>query len=97
MLIYPFHLTNEAHPKRVIMSNKHVHLPLKLTGEMEDVRLEVELLKKQLASERLTVRNLETLLSTNRQKEFQTHLTASEKDSELKILRDRLTLADSKK
>ncbi|KAK7889597.1 hypothetical protein WMY93_025157 [Mugilogobius chulae] len=68
----------------------------RVTGELEDVRSEAELLKKQLASERLTVRNLETLLSTNRQKEFQTHLTASEKDSELKILRDRLTLADSK-
>uniref|UniRef100_A0A673AWM6 Centrosomal protein 135 n=1 Tax=Sphaeramia orbicularis TaxID=375764 RepID=A0A673AWM6_9TELE len=68
----------------------------RVTGELEDVRSEMELLKKQLASERLTVRNLETLLSTNRQKEFQSHLTASEKESELKILRDRLTLADSK-
>ncbi|XP_074492178.1 centrosomal protein of 135 kDa isoform X2 [Sebastes fasciatus] len=68
----------------------------RVTGELEDVRSEAELLKKQLASERLTVRNLETLLSTNRHKEFQTHLTASERDSELKVLRDRLTLADSK-
>uniref|UniRef100_A0A3Q3G4C8 Centrosomal protein 135 n=1 Tax=Labrus bergylta TaxID=56723 RepID=A0A3Q3G4C8_9LABR len=68
----------------------------RLTGELEDVRSEAELLKKQLASERLTVRNLETLLSSNRHKEFQTHLTASEKESELKVLRDRLTLADSK-
>ncbi|XP_056132078.1 centrosomal protein of 135 kDa isoform X2 [Lampris incognitus] len=68
----------------------------RITGELEDVRSETELLKKQFASERLTVRNLETLLSTNRQKEFQTHLTASEKESELKVLRDRLTLADSK-
>ncbi|XP_028301260.1 centrosomal protein of 135 kDa-like [Gouania willdenowi] len=68
----------------------------RLTGELEDVRSEAELLKKQLASERLTVRNLETLLSTNRHKEFQTHLTASERESELKLLRDRLTLADSK-
>uniref|UniRef100_A0A8D3CWM8 Centrosomal protein of 135 kDa n=1 Tax=Scophthalmus maximus TaxID=52904 RepID=A0A8D3CWM8_SCOMX len=68
----------------------------RVTGELEDVRSEAELLKKQLASERLTVRNLETLLSTNRQKEFQTHLTASERESDLKILRDRLTLADSK-
>uniref|UniRef100_A0A672HCG7 Centrosomal protein 135 n=1 Tax=Salarias fasciatus TaxID=181472 RepID=A0A672HCG7_SALFA len=68
----------------------------RVTGELEDVRSEMELLKKQLASERLTVRNLETLLSTNRQKEFQTHLTASERESELKVLRDRLTLADSK-
>ncbi|KAM3619121.1 uncharacterized protein V6R79_003302 [Siganus canaliculatus] len=68
----------------------------RVTGELEDVRSEAELLKKQLASERLTVRNLETLLSTNRQKEFQTHLTASERESELKVLRDRLVLADSK-
>ncbi|GLD65534.1 centrosomal protein of 135 kDa [Lates japonicus] len=68
----------------------------RVTGELEDVRSEAELLKKQLASERLTVRNLETLLSTNRQKEFQTHLTASERESDLKVLRDRLTLADSK-
>ncbi|XP_047442689.1 centrosomal protein of 135 kDa isoform X2 [Mugil cephalus] len=68
----------------------------RVTGELEDVRSEAELLKKQLASERLTVRNLETLLSTNRHKEFQTHLTVSERESELKVLRDRLTLADSK-
>ncbi|XP_029001754.1 centrosomal protein of 135 kDa isoform X2 [Betta splendens] len=68
----------------------------RVTGELEDVRCEMELLKKQLASERLTVRNLETLLSTNRHKEFQTQLTASERESELKILRDRLALADSK-
>ncbi|XP_054459052.1 centrosomal protein of 135 kDa isoform X2 [Anoplopoma fimbria] len=68
----------------------------RVTGELEDVRSEAELLKKQLASERLTVRNLETLLSTNRHKEFQTHLTASERESDLKVLRDRLTLADSK-
>ncbi|XP_014024490.1 centrosomal protein of 135 kDa isoform X1 [Salmo salar] len=68
----------------------------RVTGELEDVRSEAELLKKQLASERLTVRNLETLLSSNRQKEFHTHLSASERDSELKVLRDRLALADSK-
>ncbi|KAM9831352.1 centrosomal protein of 135 kDa [Neosynchiropus ocellatus] len=68
----------------------------RMSGEVEDVRTETELLKKQLASERLTVRNLETLLSSNRQKEFQSHLTAAEKDSELKLLQDRLALANSK-
>ncbi|XP_072294915.1 centrosomal protein of 135 kDa isoform X2 [Eucyclogobius newberryi] len=77
------------------LTNKSMDLE-RVTAKLEDVRSEAELLKKQLASERLAVRNLETLLSTNRQKEFQTHLTASEKESELKILRDRLTLADSK-
>lgn len=56
----------------------------------------MELLKKQLASERLTVRNLETLISTTRQKEFQSHLAASERESELKVLRDMVTMADNK-
>ncbi|XP_062412603.1 centrosomal protein of 135 kDa [Sardina pilchardus] len=68
----------------------------RVLGELEDVRSEGELLKKQLASERLAVRNLETLLSTNRQKEFQTHLSSSEREAELKLLKDRLALADSK-
>ncbi|XP_072538741.1 centrosomal protein of 135 kDa isoform X1 [Salminus brasiliensis] len=68
----------------------------RVTGELEDVRSETDLLKKQLASEKMTVRNLETLLSTNRQKEFQSHLSASERESELKVLKDRLALADSK-
>nr|XP_046247399.1 centrosomal protein of 135 kDa isoform X3 [Scatophagus argus] len=77
------------------LTSKNMDLE-RVTGELEDVRSEAELLKKQLASERLTVRNLETLLSTNRQKEFQSQLTASERESELKVLRDRLTLADSK-
>lgn len=65
-------------------------------GELEDVKSETELLKKQLSSEKLTIKNLETLLSSNREKEFQTHLSSHEKESEIKILRDRLTLADSK-
>ncbi|XP_035272175.1 centrosomal protein of 135 kDa [Anguilla anguilla] len=68
----------------------------RVMGELEDVRSEADLLKKQLSNERLTVRNLETLLSSNRQKEFETHLSASERQSELQVLRDRLTLADSK-
>ncbi|XP_012677322.2 centrosomal protein of 135 kDa isoform X1 [Clupea harengus] len=68
----------------------------RVLGELEDVRSEAELLKKQLVSERLSVRNLETLLSTTRQKEFQTHLSSSERENELKVLKDRLALADSK-
>lgn len=63
---------------------------------MKDVHTEAELLKKQLASERMTVRNLEGLLSTNRQKEFQTQLTATEREAELKLLRERLNYADGK-
>ncbi|KAK2513711.1 hypothetical protein Q9233_015387 [Columba guinea] len=68
----------------------------KVLGELEDIKSEAELLKKQLSSERLTVQNLETLLATSRDKEFQNHLTSHEKDSEIQLLKDKLTLAESK-
>lgn len=63
---------------------------------MEDAKAEAELLKKQLSSERLTIQNLETLLATSRDKEFQNHLTTHEKDAEIDLLKDKLTLSDKK-
>lgn len=69
---------------------------LQVTAELEDLHSEAALLKKQLASERMTVRNLESLLSTNRQKEFQTQLAVTEREAELKLLRERLNYADGK-
>ncbi|NWW45933.1 CP135 protein, partial [Pedionomus torquatus] len=68
----------------------------RVLGELEDIKSEAELLKKQLSSERLTVQNLETLLATSRDKEFQNHITSHEKDSEIQLLKDKLTLAESK-
>ncbi|NXC00622.1 CP135 protein, partial [Orthonyx spaldingii] len=68
----------------------------KVLGDLEDIKSEVELLKKQLSSERLTVQNLETLLATSRDKEFQNQLTSQEKDTEIQLLKDKLTLAESK-
>ncbi|XP_032916518.1 centrosomal protein of 135 kDa isoform X2 [Catharus ustulatus] len=68
----------------------------RVLGELEDMKSEVELLKKQLSSERLTVQNLETLLSTSRDKEFQNQLTSQDKDTEIQLLKDKLTLAESK-
>ncbi|XP_032043424.1 centrosomal protein of 135 kDa isoform X2 [Aythya fuligula] len=68
----------------------------RVLGELEDMKSEAELLKKQLSSERLTIQNLETLLATSRDKEFQNHLTSQEKNSEIQLLKDKLTLAEGK-
>uniref|UniRef100_A0A8C9V5G9 Centrosomal protein 135 n=1 Tax=Scleropages formosus TaxID=113540 RepID=A0A8C9V5G9_SCLFO len=67
----------------------------RVMAELEDVRSEAELLKQQLSSERLALKNLETLLSAVRQKEFQSHVSVSEKEGELKALKERLALADT--
>ncbi|NXI07231.1 CP135 protein, partial [Irena cyanogastra] len=68
----------------------------KVLGELEDVKTEGELLKKQLSSERLAVQNFETLLAASRDKEFQNQLMSQDKDTEIQLLKDKLTLAESK-
>ena len=62
----------------------------------EDLRKELDMLRNQVSTERNSVRNLESLLSTNREKEFQAQLENQEQRSELQLVKDRLALADSK-
>ena len=60
------------------------------------MRRETEMLRNQVMTERTSVRNLETLLSNNREKEFQAQRDSQEQRSELQLVQDRLALADSK-
>ncbi|KAM6945724.1 testis-specific gene 10 protein [Aplochiton taeniatus] len=65
-------------------------------GELEAYRSELELLHKQLASERLSLQSLESLLVATREKELQRQLGAQESSAQAQLLRDKLSLADSK-
>ncbi|KAM5180645.1 testis-specific gene 10 protein [Mantella aurantiaca] len=68
----------------------------RLQHELESACSEMELLRKQLASERSTVKNLEVLLVSNQEEEFQSQVRSKDLESELQLLRDRLLLAESK-
>lgn len=63
---------------------------------IDDMRQETDLLKSQLTSERTSLKNLESVLQNNREKEFQTQLSAQERNAELQMLKDRLSLNESK-
>ncbi|KAJ8256236.1 hypothetical protein COCON_G00201000 [Conger conger] len=64
--------------------------------ELDVCRSEVELLRKQLASERLSMKSLESMLQTTREKELHCALSSQEQHAEIQLLRDKLTVADSK-
>lgn len=64
--------------------------------ELESCRSEIERLQKQLSGERLSVQTLESLLVSSREKELQRQLTSQERQTEIQILKDKLTMADSK-
>nr|XP_012613710.1 centrosomal protein of 135 kDa [Microcebus murinus]XP_012613711.1 centrosomal protein of 135 kDa [Microcebus murinus]XP_012613712.1 centrosomal protein of 135 kDa [Microcebus murinus]XP_012613713.1 centrosomal protein of 135 kDa [Microcebus murinus]XP_012613714.1 centrosomal protein of 135 kDa [Microcebus murinus]XP_012613715.1 centrosomal protein of 135 kDa [Microcebus murinus] len=77
------------------LNSKHLEFE-RVAVELENVKSESDLLKKQLANERHTVKNLESLLATNRDKEFHCHLTSHEKDTEIQLLKEKLSLSESK-
>lgn len=67
-----------------------------MEAAVEDFKQEAEMLRNQVSTERSSVRNLENLLSTNREKDFQVQLENQEQKSEIQLVKDRLSLADSK-
>ena len=67
-----------------------------LNNELIDKRAENDLLKSQVNSERGMVKNLEDLIASNREKDFQMQLSTQERDSEIKLLKDRVLLSEQK-
>lgn len=67
-----------------------------MNNELGDKRAENDLLKSQINSERAMVKNLEELIACNREKDFQHQLSHQERDSELKLLKDRICLGEQK-
>ncbi len=53
-------------------------------------------LRALVGNERSSVKNLEGILQSNREKEFQASLSLQEKVTELQLVRDRLALCESK-
>ncbi|KAJ8410006.1 hypothetical protein AAFF_G00210470 [Aldrovandia affinis] len=64
--------------------------------ELDVCRSEVELLKKQLSSVRLSMKSMESMLQSTREKELHSQLSSQERHAEIQLLRDKLTMADTK-
>lgn len=67
-----------------------------LHSQILDMKQEADTLREQISAERKSVKSLEELLQNNREKEFHSQLEFQERNAELKQLKDRLTLNESK-
>jgi len=77
------------------LTDKNVQFQ-QLHSNYEDISRELDLVHKHLDSERAGNKNLEDMMASCREKEFQAQLNAQEQKSEGQLLRDKLALNDSK-
>ncbi|CAF4467207.1 unnamed protein product, partial [Rotaria sp. Silwood2] len=67
-----------------------------LQGAISDMKIEIDMLHTQLTNEKAMVHNLEEIIGSSREKEFQSQIQAQEKDSELHLIKDRANMNDLK-
>jgi centrosomal protein CEP135 len=67
-----------------------------LQATLSDMKIEIDMLRTQMNNEKAMVHNLEDIIGSSREKEFQSQIQAQEKDSELQLVKDRANMNDLK-
>lgn len=67
-----------------------------LQAAISDMKIEIDMLRTQVANEKAMVHNLEEIIGSSREKEFQSQMQTQEKDAELHLTRDRANMSELK-
>jgi chromosome segregation ATPase len=67
-----------------------------LQSALGDMKLEIDMLRTQINNEKAVVQSLEELITSLRDKDFQTQIQAQERDSDLHLAKDRAHMSDLK-